>query len=243
MGAQDYKEDPEALELAQATFNEQAIYQDLARFSLDWFALNNRSPKVLDLCSATGLSALQVAKTIPVASVTLVDIDKKALDKGCQYFASFCPCFVHCNDAVTFHSVERYDIILMNSAYHHIQDKKKLLFLKNASALLNTDGVIFIGDHFLPDYFNLFQFKKSVVLFYTKLINELIDRGESEIPINVIRRSGLYNYQSDYEYKVSFSVFSEHVTSSGLLLNEINKIWPEKSYSGNFGTFTISVTH
>jgi SAM-dependent methyltransferase len=241
MGALDYKENPEALELAQATFNEEVIYKTIAGFALDWYKSHNHIPKVLDLCSATGLSSLRVAKTIPVASVTLVDTDRKALNKCCKYFDSICPIFVHCQDAVTFQSTDHYDIIIMNSAYHHIQNDQKVSFLNNALSLISTEGAFFIGDHFLRDYNNKFEFKNSVVSFYTNLINDLLHRGESDIAINLIRQSGLYTFKEEYEYKVSLNIFKNHIEKAGLTIDVRNRLWPDNKLCINdeWGTYAI----
>ena len=78
-GAKEYRDDPEALEMAQATFNEEGLYLALTCFAADWYRRTARPARVLDLCAATGLAALRVAETIPLAAVTLVDCDSRFL--------------------------------------------------------------------------------------------------------------------------------------------------------------------
>lgn len=231
-GAIDYKDDPKAFELAQKTFNEEGLYRAIASFASDWYKSTGRPAKVLDLCSSTGLCALRVSRLIPVEAVTLVDVDQSVLAIGREYFDKPCPIFTYCADAVTFQEGGPYDIILMNSSYHHIEDERKLDFLKNAASLLADGGVILIGEHFLPPYHNPDEYRESVVIFYSKLIEELQRRGEPAGAINVIRKVGLYCWEGQYEYKVSWSIFQSHSEQCGLRTCSKNLVWsiPLKNY-------------
>ncbi len=224
-GAKEYKEIPEALEPAQATFNEKGLYQAITSFAIDWFKSKERKARVLDLCSATGLCALRVAKAIPVSDVTLVDTDRGALKKGVGYFTDVCPVTTHCVDAVTFRDDKLFDIILMNSAYHHIEDDRKVAFLQTAANLLCDDGVILVGEHFLPPYKDREEFRQSVIAFYTKLLQEFEQRNEPVEAIDVTRRAGLYCWEGVYEYKVSMERFLCDITAAELVLLWKKGVW------------------
>jgi|ERR1051326_1182652 SAM-dependent methyltransferase len=224
-GAREYKEIPEALELAQATFNEEGLYVAITEFAQQWFRYTQRSARVLDLCSATGLSALRVSQVIPVSSVTLVEIDNGALIKALDHFDKSLTLYSFCADAVSFRDSRPFDLILMNSAYHHIEDSKKTAFLRNAAHLLAEGGAILMGEHFLPSYRSDEEFRQSVVSFYKRLIDELENRGEPAEAINVIRRSGLYCWEGIYEYKVSWERFSRDLNSAELYLLKSNVVW------------------
>src|SRR5215469_10203977 len=95
-------------------------------------------------------------------------------------------------DAASFTSSIPFDLVLANSAYHHIPDGHKVDFLKTARALVAEDGAILVGEHFLPPYKTSNEFRESVISFYTELIGELLTRGEPAPAIDVIRRSALY---------------------------------------------------
>lgn len=244
-GAIDYREDPWAFELAQKTFNEDGLYRAIASFALDWYRSTSRPAKILDLCSSTGLCALRVARMIPVESVTLIDIDQSVLTIGCKTFDKICPIFTYCADAVTFQSGKPYDLILMNSAYHHIKDNRKVDFLKNAASLLADGGVILIGEHFLPPYNNSNEYRESVVVFYTNLIKELESKGESAELINVIRKCGMYCWERIYEYKVCSRIFHSHMRRAGLKATEFHEVWLHSEGASaleSIGTYCFNVT-
>ncbi len=224
-GAIDYKDDPAAFELAQKTFNEEGLYRAIASFGLDWYKTTGRRARVLDLCSSTGLCALRVANAIPLESVTLVDIDQSVLSIGREDFDKICPVYIHCLDAVTFQVGRPYDLILMNSAYHHIEDGRKVDFLNNAASLLDEGGEILIGEHFLSQYNNKNEYQESVVTFYTRLIEELERRKEPPEVINILRKAGFYCWEGVYEYKVSWPIFQKHFIQSGLTISMKNIVW------------------
>jgi len=234
----EYRGISEALELAQRTFNEESLYQALASFSIDWFKNKQRPARVLDLCSATGWAALRVARVIPVSEVTLVDINAYALEKGVSYFSNICSILTCCVDALSFHDKQLFDLILMNSAYHHIEEERKLPFLRKAVDLLAADGVILVGEHFLPPYKNHKEFCQSVVIFYTKLLKELERKKEPIEAISVIRKSGLYCWEGTYEYKVSMERFLLDIAAAGLTILKKQSVW---SITDDVGSFVVSL--
>jgi SAM-dependent methyltransferase len=242
-GAREYRGDPAALEAAQATFNEEALYQAIAGFAADWYRRTHKPPHVLDLCSATGLAAHRVAQVIPVTSLSLVDIDPIGLAQAEQRFYRSLPASAFCEDAVTFASEGPYDLILMNSAYHHIEDNRKVTFLRNAASLLAVGGEIFVGEHFVPDYHDdEYEYRQALVVFYTALIRELEARGEPAQAIDVIRRSGLYGWEGVYEYKTSLRHFELHARQAMLPL-EIREIWlpEEQAKPRKAGTMAVRI--
>jgi ubiquinone/menaquinone biosynthesis C-methylase UbiE len=227
---------PEGIEQAQSTFNEEGLYQAISCFAKDWHIENRKKARLLDLCSSTGLCAWRVSKVIPVESVTLVDIDSKYLSVGTKHFQDANILATYCEDAVSFNKGKTYDLILMNSSYHHIEDSKKVVFLKNAAKLLSDNGKILVGDNFLPNYSTREDFKQSVVIFYTCLLEELENRDSPQEAINVIRKSAYNCWQGIEEYKVSFSIFQNHIRKSKLRISEINQVWTKdiNNYQGNY---------
>ncbi|MEI6430171.1 MAG: class I SAM-dependent methyltransferase [Pseudanabaena sp. ELA607] len=236
---------PEGIEQAQATFNEEGLYRAITSFAQEWYKKTNRIPRVLDLCSSTGLCAWRVAQVIPVKEVVLVDIDCRYLQVGVSHFEDVCPVSTFCEDAVNFNKGGAYDLILMNSAYHHIKDKEKVSFMKNAVNLLANDGKILVGDNFLPLYQNKNEFHQSVVIFYINLLQELEKRCEQNEAIEVIRKAAFNCWQGIDEYKVSFSIFQDHIRQSDLSIEQINHVWiGEVDQSNNqsfWGSFAVSI--
>jgi hypothetical protein len=226
--------------MAQATFNEEGLYQAIADFSTGWYASADRPARILDLCAATGLCTLRVSERVPVASATLVDCDSRVLDCAARRLAAIAPVETHTGDAVTFSSSVPYDLILANSAYHHIPDHRKIDFLRTACSVVAEDGAILLGEHFLPPYKSKPEFRASVQSFYGQMVDELERRGEEAQAVDVIRRSALYCWLGEYEFKVSWSVFLRHCASARLQVERAQKIW--EPYGGHgTGAGTVAV--
>jgi predicted O-methyltransferase YrrM len=239
-GAKEYKDDPNALEMAQATFNEEALYRAIEDYSTSWYASTGRPARVLDLCAATGLCTFRVSQRVPVASATLVDTDENALDHAAKRLSAISVVKTETGDSAKFTSSERYDLVLANSAYHHIADHRKIEFLKIACSAVADDGAILIGEHFLPPYNSQQEFRNSVETFYRELIAELQRRNEPTGAIDVIRRSALYCWLGEYEFKVSWPVFQDHCISAHLQACRVRKIWePEGGRGTGAGTMAI----
>jgi SAM-dependent methyltransferase len=238
-GAKDYKDDPRALELAQATFNEEGLYAAITEFAASWYATAKRPARIVDLCAATGLTAMRICRQVPVVSATLVDSDQRALEHAAQHFLDV-PLEVRCEDAAGFVDPHPFDLVLANSAYHHIPDDRKVEFLKAARALVAEDGAILIGEHFLPPYRGLSEFREAVVFFYTQLLGELQNREELPSAVDVIRQSALYCWLGEYEYKVSWELFLDHCAVAGLGVERVSRIWqPDALRDSDTGTFAV----
>jgi SAM-dependent methyltransferase len=202
---------PAEIELAQQTFNEEGLYLALQSYARFWSKWTRRAARILDVCSASGLCALRIARTIPTQSVTLVDIDEEALEQAAGHFVQAPGLYRLAADAVDFQGDGPFDLILMNSAYHHIEDDRKSAFLCNAARLLSPDGLIFIGDHFLAPYDTPEQFQERVVEFYDALIHELERRGAPRPAIGVIRQAAFHCWMGKTEYKVAFRRLQQDV--------------------------------
>ena len=74
-------------------------------------------------------------------------------------------------DAVKFK--KKNSVSILNSSYHHIPDNSKIEFLKNVCNNLEDDGVIIMGENFLPFYKNELERSISVEFYYSELINYL----------------------------------------------------------------------
>ncbi|HKP05005.1 MAG TPA: class I SAM-dependent methyltransferase [Chthoniobacterales bacterium] len=217
--------DPKNLELAQATFNEELLYEAIVSFASDWFARVQRPARILDLCAATGLTAKKVSDAISTDSVTLVDNSPQALSESHGHFPTNLPVRRCCVDAVTFTSDTHYDIILANSAYHHIEDDRKGAFLRNATCLLSRDGILILGDHFLPAYVDEAGHARATEQFYCALVSELETRNSNPRAIEVIRSAANHGVRSNGEYKVCWSYFLSSLDSTRLLLQTFKLVW------------------
>jgi len=245
-GARLYHDNPDLLEQAQAVFQEEELYRKIEEFAIRWYSTTQRKPRVLDLCAATGLCALCVSNAIPVESVTTVDVNKLPLEKARTNLEHVAGLEITNSDAVIFQSNNPFDLILMNSCYHHIEDERKVSFLLNASKLLSEDGQILLGDHFLPPYEedNRASFRNSIEVFYRVLVDDLLIRGTPNEVISAFRMAGLSCWLGEYEFKVSMDKFTEDIQLAGLIINKSFKVWPErrvKMFDNETGSFAITL--
>jgi SAM-dependent methyltransferase len=241
-GVEDFEITPDGIELAQATFNEDGLYQAIIEMAHEWFRTQSRPARILDLCSATGLCALRVSQAIPTEVITLVDIDSATLDVGMRrHFANGNRVNPVCADAVTYRDDTLYDLVLMNSAYHHIGNDRKVDFLRNAARQLAPDGAVLVGDHFLPPYHNWAEYRRSVVAFYTELVDALRTRNEPTEAIDVIRRAGLFCWQGHYEYKVSEPLFVSDIASAGFAIQKTSRVWVPRASTSTGSASTSAV--
>jgi ubiquinone/menaquinone biosynthesis C-methylase UbiE len=239
--------DAAEIELAQQTFNEEGLYRALQVYAETWSRHVRRPARILDLCSATGLCALRVAETIPTCSVTLVDTDPEALKQAALHFDGLPTPRFYAEDAVEFGVDGKFDLILMNSAYHHIEDRRKSDFLRNAVRLIATDGLILLGDHFLAPYETREQFRARVVELYREMVLELERRGEPKTAIEVIRQAAYHCWTGRIEYKVDFCFLQRDLASIEDLPVEIltqDLVWSppaQKSLTNPLGSIAMAI--
>jgi hypothetical protein len=148
-------------------------------------------------------------------------------------------------DAIYFKGESRYDLILMNSSYHHIEDDRKVAFLQNAIENLADGGQILIGEHFLP-YYNMgdrLAFRNATVAFYKVLVDDLIARGVPQEVVGAFRMSGYSCWNGSYEYKVCMKIFKSHLRQAGLVINDSLKVWPEREQlERDAGSFAMALS-
>jgi cystathionine beta-lyase/cystathionine gamma-synthase/SAM-dependent methyltransferase len=230
--------------VAQETFNEQGLYKSITLFAQSWQEVNSHPPRILDLCSSSGLAAFHIAKNMLVESIMLVDSDQDALDASREIFREIsCPINIECIDAVDFIGKCKYDLILMNSAYHHIEDDRKVQFLNNAAQNLDKGGVIIVGDNFLPPYENNNEHLTSVEEFYSELINELFLRNASIEAIDVVATAGYYCWLKRFEYKVSWDIFLKDVALANLDLKKERGVWTPNKIDRKYGSIAALLSY
>jgi len=219
---------PRDVARAQNTFNETALYAAIEAYAKEWFRGASRPARVLELCSSSGLCAMRVKRAIEVERVTLVDINPDALAIARRRFRSQHVSTI-VEDAVTYASADRFDLILLNSAYHHIAGHRKLRLLANAAKHLAPGGRVLLGDHFLPPYRRRVDFRRAVVAFYAPLVEELLERKTHRHAVEIIRQAAYQCWNGVTEFKVSWAVFSRHLEASGLVLASHQIVWRPKS--------------
>jgi tRNA (cmo5U34)-methyltransferase len=112
-----------------------------------------RSFRVLDLGTGTGLMAGMVASNYPNAQVTLMDISDKMLSearkKAEQYQNEFEFIVADYSQVESFN--RQYDLIISSLSIHHLPDSEKQELFKKIYAHLESNGIFINGDQVLGE--------------------------------------------------------------------------------------------
>lgn len=227
----DYKDDADAYEREErARPDEMAMIHAVAAAARRHLDRMSRA-MVLDLCCGTGLPLVDPSNHPHLERLLGVDNSEPYLAFARRRFACNPRVSFVCADAVTApvpnHS---WNIIIMASAYHHIEDQRKLEFMERVHALLAPGGVAVVGENILPPYVanDRSTYVAAVRLFYDEVLKTADEAGKLPDDVRgLIQRVAQYGSDGDYEYKTDLTTFLEFVTSAGLSVAEVKKVWPE----------------
>ncbi|MCX5966005.1 MAG: class I SAM-dependent methyltransferase [Cyanobacteria bacterium] len=157
------------------------------------------------------------------------------------------PVFI-CGDAVSEPLPQsHWDVIVLASAYHHIEDNRKIQFLSRVRDLIGRSGYAVMAENVLPDYRinNEADYARSVRQFYSQVLNTAKKRNP-ELPVhveNLIYRVAQYGCDGEYEYKVSLPLLHYDLTSSGLRIVAQKRVWPDDDDTslGNGGNYVFVI--
>jgi len=227
--AVDYRDDPREYEIEElARPDEMLMIEGVRRRCRE--LLNSRpNARVLDLCCGTGLSLLNVFDHPNVSEAIGVDTCESYLAFAAARFAGSKVRLIH-NDAVNPAVDGPFDIIVMASAYHHIEDARKQLFLQNAKRLLAASSRIVMGENILPSYQSgdPRAYSNAVSVFYREVLITARNANPS-LPEHVaalIQRVAQYGHDGDYEYKTSVEILLGFLENSSLKVARAEKLWP-----------------
>ncbi|KKU99849.1 MAG: Methyltransferase [Parcubacteria group bacterium GW2011_GWA2_48_9] len=259
-----YKDNPELYEEVENIPGEKAMFSKaadvIALFAAQKRKPNKRGISILDLCCGTApLYDYLLKHDYPnlhdetlFDKITGVDISPKYLeyaqikynsklayqqfdeDKGVKL-----EFILH--DAVDYNHSEKVDLILASSAYHHIEDERKIDFLKKVHSQLKDDGIAVFCENLIDDYSNLEERAISVTDFYTKRIDEMRALGITDRRIELVQRILKYELDRDYEWKNSYNIFMKNLGEVGFKILGEYKVWPSTKMFENYkvGDFVI----
>lgn len=193
--------------------------------------------EVLDFCCGTGIVAEKL-KEHNIKRFVGVDINRPFLESakgkltGKAHFE-----FVE-GDAVDYRG-DKFDIVVLSSAYHHIADEDKVRFLKNAKSHLKKNGFMVIYEKLIPKYSNREEWEKANVVLYEKrdaYLGGKLTKRQRELLQNFCDLSAA----AEEEYKVDYRHFMEDLKQAGIRVDSTEKVWPldEKTFNDpNVGDF------
>jgi len=202
-------------------------FNDFYQTAIDLIPFNGSdSFKFLDLGAGTGLLTAFIISVFPNATVTLMDLSEKMLEKARERFSS--------NKRVNFliwdysHSTlpEEYDLIVSAMSIHHLTDnEKKLLYqrafdaLKREGAFINADLVKGETDNIEQKYHDMWMnWIQETGLSKNELL-KIIDRMQYDRPssLNIqlqwLKEIGFSDVDCYYKY-FNFAVYSGRKVSS-----------------------------
>jgi ubiquinone/menaquinone biosynthesis C-methylase UbiE len=213
----DYRDDPHAYEVEeQSRPDEMAMIDGVAAAAT---AVLDRLPAeaaVLDLCCGTGLSLMGVVGH-PHARIALgVDNCRSYLDHARNRYSGRSNVSLLEGDAIDAVLPETcFDLVILCSAYHHIEDDRKPSLLQRVYDVLSPNGRVVVGENLLPPYQPGVpdSYSAAVRLFYEQVLVTALEH-DPHLPAGVhglIQRVAQYGYDGDYEYKTSVDIFLRHL--------------------------------
>lgn len=257
----DYKGNAELYETVEDIPGEQAMFQKaveiIMQHAKEHSKLNHQGIDLLDLCCGTStiVRSLPLDENKLIKSVTEVDIDKAYLDfleKKCDDITMDAHvCYYGCGaetkfileDAVDYAHPTLADIIVASSAYHHIEDERKLRFLEKIKEQLKDDGIAVFCENLIGDYNTLAERAEAVTDFYAERLKQMSRLGITDKRLGLVCRVLQYELDGEYEWKHSYQKFRDNLQCAGLVIAHETKVWPSEDLFSNpkVGDFVFEV--
>jgi|GEM_PF-6067023 len=196
---------------------------------------------IFDVCCGPGNVPNYLSLILPDAKVSGLDSSDIFVAAANERFQALDWQFV-CGDARDFQLHKKFDFITGSSAYHHIEDESKIDFLKHLALHLEVDGRILLCDNFLPLYQSDNERVEAVNQYYGLLKTYYRNGGGNSAAIAAISGSHERDLIKANEFKVSYSMFLDHVSAAGLCVEEKIAVWqPPELASMSAGSYVISL--
>ncbi|GEM_PF-1574220 len=136
----------------------------------------------------------------------------------------------------------QYGTIIATSAFHHITDSRKGLFIDNVVRHLTNDGVFIVYEKFIGKHSSAEEAISSGMRFYSERIIDIL----AEQDLSSDQAFGLANEMyltavRNQEYKVTHEEFIDVVSARKLKIVEEQKLWPngDRFRESTIGDFVI----
>jgi ubiquinone/menaquinone biosynthesis C-methylase UbiE len=136
-----------------------------------------------------------------------------------------------------------WDLIIMASAYHHLEDDRKAALLENVYKWLSPNGVVVMAENILPEYENTNEsYQESVKYFYQEVLKTAREQNPL-LPDDIaalIWRVAQHGCEGDYEYKTSLPILKQYLDNGSLKIISEERVWQgeneslSKSNGGNY---------
>lgn len=183
---------------------------------------------ILDLCCGTGILAEML---LDVPNIEFIGVDKNEafLAKAKERTKNHSNFKFILADVLKYETDLKFDIIILTSAYHHIEDKFKTRFLKKIHSLLKENGIIAIWELLVPKSSSDEEYKKGIEDFYLKRI-EYVKKTEGMTKKqfdSFMNACGLSAYEE--EYKVDYEYVINDLNRADFKIIKETKVWPKEN--------------
>lgn len=240
----DYKWDPNLYEREQAARpDEQALYSATTQLVNAILETHGPHAAILDMCCGTGLSLSGIISHRNLRRVVGIDNCEPYLTFAKQRFlgARVQPEFIFGDVLEAEIPEDSWAALILVSAYHHVEDDRKLAFLKRVRSLLSSGGKAILGENVLPTYISTDpeSYRASVRQFYDQVKSDAVQSNGSidRETLQTIERVAQYGFDGDYEYKVCYAIMMDHISQSGLEIERIARVWPTNAIGDRGGNY------
>ncbi|MBI2631385.1 class I SAM-dependent methyltransferase [Candidatus Pacearchaeota archaeon] len=194
---------------------------------------------ILDMCSGPGNFPNYLSLVSDKIRVIGVDINPLFVKSANERFGQYGWQFIKA-DACSVNLMRQFNFVTASSAYHHITDELKEVFLRNINRHLLSSGKVIMCENFLPRYSSRRE-RINVVNTYYASLDDYFKEGnatiESQKAIREVRELELSGVE---EHKVDFHRFKYHLKKSGLEIELDIPIWQPFSFkNSNAGSHVL----
>lgn len=190
---------------------------------------------ILDLCCGTGLLP-QMLIGIKNIKYIGVDINKKFLESAQKKTKNHDNFEYILQNAIKYEADLKFDIVILTSAYHHVENKLKIPLLQKIHKLLKKNGILIIYEKAIGPYKNEEEFKRSNKEFYLKRIEylkETENKRLSKKQYNALMNICALSASAEEEYKVDYNYIINNFNKAGFSIIKEIKIWPKENLFQN----------
>jgi SAM-dependent methyltransferase len=222
----NYAHDARLFQRVESIPGEQALYEQAKKEVQIELDRLKYPVTIIDFCCGTCEIFSRMVPKPEVNRFIGVDIERSYLDFAGKRFEGAGNVELLLEDAVDCHLGANADIIIASSAYHHIEDGRKIAFLRNVMKHMKPDAKVVFAENILPAYEDEKGHAESARLFYGKRIEEAHALGMEEEVIRLLHQVMDFEVRREYEWKVDYKRFMKDLERAGFLILRKSKVWP-----------------
>lgn len=184
--------------------------------------------RVLELGAGTGIFTKRLAH-LPKVEVSAIELDCsyfKKLSQNLETYVRKGSVVLYNQDSCTFDPPGKFDYIFSSFADHHIKRSEREMYFHNIKRNLKHDGLLIVGDEFLPPYNSSDKeaWKAALKKYHHHIIEIAEKEGQTKLAAleDAALRSGL---EEIGDFKLSCEEYEKVISSAGFAFKK-EKIGP-----------------